>query len=134
MLFTQKKKQLILLILNIFLRQANIINSKRFIYCSVRNWEINDSNFFDFFMVCKGLGMQRSWYAKVLLCIKRHQFSSKASTRLVQMRTSAHRKGMQRSSFASSGTSFQLFLILLKRYNCLHLTLCSGKPLRGLCR
>ena len=63
MLFTQKKKQLILLILNIFLRQANIINSKRFIYCSVRNWEINDSNFFDFFY-----GMQRSWYAKVLVC------------------------------------------------------------------
>jgi len=42
--------------------------------------------------------------------------------------------GMQRSPFASCGTSFHLFPVLLMRYNCLHLILCSRKPLRGLCR
>jgi len=57
--------------------------------------------------------MQRSWYAKVLVC---------------------KGLGMQRSSFASSVTSFHLFPVLLMRYNCLHLILCSRKPLRGLCR
>jgi len=53
------------------------------------------------------------WYAKVLVC---------------------KGPGMQRSSFASSGTSFHLFQVLLMRYNYLQLILCSRKPLRGLCR
>ena len=50
------------------------------------------------------------------------------------MGTSAHRKGMQRSPFASCGTSFHLFPVLLMRYNCLHLILYSRKLLRSLCR
>ena len=41
---------------------------------------------------------------------------------------------MQRSPFASSGTSFHLFPVLLMRYNYLQLILCFRKPLRGLCR
>jgi len=48
--------------------------------------------------------------------------------------TTAHRKGMQRSPFASSGTSFHQFPVLLMRYNYLQLILCFRKPLRGLCR
>ena len=48
--------------------------------------------------------------------------------------STTHRKGMQRSPFASSGTSFHLFQVLLMRYNYLQLILCFRKPLRGLCR
>ena len=47
---------------------------------------------------------------------------------------SIHHKGMQRSSFASYGTSLHLFPVLLMRYNYLHLILYFRKPLQGLCR